>query len=133
MGTIVDDDVDTFARLAELAAETEDWEASTQFARKWLAVNPLNPAPHRLAATAADKSGDTTAALASYRALLQLDPIDPADAHFRYAVALYRSGDKAAAKRHTLLALEEAPRFLKAQRLLLKLVEVENASGGSSR
>ena len=130
---LVDDDIDSFARLAELAAEAEDWEASMKYARRWLAVNPLNPTPHRRAAEAAEKLGDVTGSLTSYRALLQLDPIDPADAHFRYAVALYRSGDKAAAKRHALLALEEAPRFLKAQRLLLKLVDGESSNGGSSR
>jgi hypothetical protein len=50
-----------------------------------------------------------------------LDPPDLADTHFRLARQLRRLGDQAAAKRQTLEALEEAPRFRDAQRLLLEL------------
>jgi hypothetical protein len=49
-----------------------------------------------------------------------LDPPDPAEAHYRLARLLHQAGDPAA-KRHVLQALEEAPRFREAHRLLLEI------------
>jgi hypothetical protein len=56
--------------------------------------------------------------------LLLLDPPDPADVHFRLARLLEQTGDPGA-KREVLEALEEAPRFLEAHRLLLRLARNE--------
>lgn len=117
------DDVGAFARLAELTAQDGDWEASRQAARQWLAVNPLLPGPHRVAAAAAEKLGDRPLAIGSYRALLLLDPIDPAELHLQLATALQQAGDLPAAKRHALLALEETPRFRAAHKRLLEIVD----------
>jgi tetratricopeptide (TPR) repeat protein len=64
-------------------------------------------------------------AIQAYRVLLQLDPPDPAEAHYRLAVLLHRQGDPGA-KRQVLQALEEAPRFRDALRLLLQ-INKENA------
>ena len=52
--------------------------------------------------------------------MLLFDPPDPADVHFRLARLLRQAGDPAA-KRQVLQALEEAPRFREAQRLLLDI------------
>jgi hypothetical protein len=52
--------------------------------------------------------------------MLLLDPPDPAEVHFRLARLLRKAGDPAA-KRHVLQALEEAPRFRDAHRLLLEI------------
>jgi tetratricopeptide (TPR) repeat protein len=117
------DDVVAFGRLAELTAANGDWEASRKVARKSLAVNPLLPGPHRAAAAAAEKLGDRPLAIDSYRALLLLDPIDPAQLHLDLATVLQQSGDLAAARRHALLALEETPRFRAAHRRLLEIVQ----------
>jgi hypothetical protein len=57
----------------------------------------------------------------SYRALLVLDPTDPADLHLELARVLRSQGRVSEAKRHVLQALEEAPRFREAQRELLSL------------
>ena len=116
------DDVAAFARLAELSVKDGDWELSRSLANRWLAVNPLQPGPHRTAALAAAKLGDPSLAIESYRALLQLDPIDPADLHLQLAGLLQQSGDLPAAKRHALLALEETPRFRAAHQRLLEIV-----------
>ena len=117
------DDVGAFARLADLAAADGDWDTMRNLARKWLAVNPLQPGPHRAAAAAAEKLGDKELAIDSYRALLLLDPIDPAQLHLDLATVLQQSGDLPAAKRHALLALEETPRFRPAHQRLLEIVE----------
>lgn len=128
-----DDSIDLFARLTELTSQAKEWEATRQLVQRWLAVSPLQPAPHRLAAAAAEELRDHGLAIGSYRALLLLDPIDVADLHLKMATALQRSGDLSAAKRHVLLALEEAPRFRAAhQRLLEILQEMEKSAEKST-
>jgi uncharacterized protein HemY len=52
--------------------------------------------------------------------MLLLDPPDPAGVHFSLARLLHKQRDDAA-KRHVLQALEEAPRFREAHRLLLEI------------
>lgn len=123
LAKLTDDNVDLFARLGELAGEANDWETVRQMARRWLAVNPLHSAPHRMAASAAEKLNDHHLASDSYRAQLLLDPIDAAELHLRLATSLQIVGDLAAAKRHALLALEEAPRFRAAHRRLLEIIK----------
>ncbi len=55
------------------------------------------------------------------QALLALNPVDKAEAHYQLAVAHHEAGDAANARREVLRALEEAPSFEKAQQLLLTL------------
>ena len=52
-----------------------------------------------------------------------MNPIDPADLNYRLSLQLYKVGDKAKALRHVLMALEEAPRYRLAHRLLLKITD----------
>ena len=52
--------------------------------------------------------------------MLKLDPENPADIHYRLARLLHETRDPAA-KREVLLALEEAPRFRAALKLLLQI------------
>ncbi len=116
------DDVGTFDRLTKLTLEAEEWDSTRKYAAQWLAVNPLIPEPHRRMAVAAEKLEDDDLATESYRALLALNPFDPAEAHFRLASALRRLGKLEEAKREVLLALEETPRYEAAQKLLLEIV-----------
>jgi tetratricopeptide (TPR) repeat protein len=125
------DSVDSIARLTELTSQAGDWDLTRNYALRWLAVNPLTPEPHRRAAEAAEHLDDFRLAIASHKALLALDPIDPADIHLRLATVWQRSGDLPAARRHALLALEETPRFRAAQRRLLEIV-AEMERGGSN-
>jgi hypothetical protein len=50
-----------------------------------------------------------------------MKPADPADVHFKLGRLLHQRADPEA-KRHVLLALEEAPRFRAAHELLLEIV-----------
>ena len=114
------DALDAYARLMELGAAAKDWGAVSTNAERYLAVNPLVPLPYRYLAQASEANGETQTALEAYETMLQLDPPDPAEAHYRIARLLHKSGD-AKAKRHVLQALEEAPRFRDAQKLLLEI------------
>jgi hypothetical protein len=89
----------------------------------------LTPAPHRAAAAAAEALGDEELAIGSYRALLLLEPFDPAEIHLKLATALEKRGELAAAKRHALLALDETPRFRAAYARLLAIVEKMEQNG----
>jgi tetratricopeptide (TPR) repeat protein len=124
------DNVEAFARLGEIGTASGDWELVRQSATHWLAVNPLVPEPHRLAANAAEELKDNDLAVASYRALLLLNPFDPAEAHFQLASALRQKGELDQAKREVLLALEETPRYKAAQKLLLEIVAADDGKEG---
>jgi len=55
------------------------------------------------------------------RALLALDPVDRAEAHYQLAFAYERAGNRSSAREQILYALEIAPNFQRAQELLLSL------------
>jgi tetratricopeptide (TPR) repeat protein len=122
------DAVPAYVRLMELGEKAGDWEAVLLNAQRMLAVNPLVPAPHRYLAQAAEKLGKNTEAIRAYEALLLFDTTDTAETHFRLAQLLLQADERDAAKRHVLMALEEAPRYLAAHGLLLKLTAGESVS-----
>ena len=55
------------------------------------------------------------------RAVLALDPVDRAEAHYQLAFAYERAGNRSSAREQILYALEIAPNFQAAQELLLSL------------
>jgi tetratricopeptide (TPR) repeat protein len=112
----------------EIGEGQGDWESVARNARRMLAVNPLVAAPHRYLAQAAEKLGRQDEAIRAYKALLLFDTTDSAETHFRLAQLLREAGNRVAAKRHVLQALEEAPRFLAAHRLLLELADGDVAA-----
>ena len=117
---------EAFERLIELARERQDWPEMLANAERYAGVNPLSPLPHRAKAEADEALGKKSVAIAGYRTVLQLDPLDPAEVHYRLARLLRETGDPAA-KRELLLALEEAPRFRAALKLLLEMQPAERA------
>jgi tetratricopeptide (TPR) repeat protein len=118
-----------YARLLELAEGAGDWHGVTKNARRLLAVNPLTPDPHRRLARAALQLGQRDVALASYRALALLSDTEQPEIHFQLGKLLHADGKREEARRELLRALEEAPRFLEAHRLLLELTESPGANG----
>jgi tetratricopeptide (TPR) repeat protein len=117
-----------YLRLLELDAAAGDWPNLEKNARRLLAVNPLIPTPHRQLAHASERLGNHAEAIAAYRALVLLDQTDPAEVHYRLARLLHQTGKAKEARREVLKALEEAPRFQEAHRLLLELVESKSES-----
>lgn len=118
----VDDEAtDAFLRLMELGSAEKEWKMVQRNAERYLAVNPLVPAPYRYLADASLALGDTSTGVVALRTLIQLDVPERTDAHYRLAELLHQRGDRAEAKRHVLMALEETPRYREALRLLLEL------------
>jgi hypothetical protein len=121
------DFVDLELRLIDLYTAQKSWPSVTKHAQRLLAINPLISAPYRALAEASAADGKPDIAIVANRDLLLLDPPDPAAVHFELARLLHARGDaEADAKRHVLQALEEAPRYRAAQRLLLE-IEQTNA------
>jgi tetratricopeptide (TPR) repeat protein len=121
LAAIDSDNTEAYARLMEVDDARGDWKGVAENAERFLAVNPLLALPYRELARASDQLDDTAPAIRSYQRLLLLDPPDPADVHYRLARLLHKTGDAAGAKRNVLQALEEAPRFPDALKLLLDI------------
>ena len=114
------DALPAYRRLLELQSADRDWQAAMKTARRVLAVQPLIAQPYRVLLQAAGELGQQQTAIAACRTLLNLQPDNPATVHFQLARLLHDQKDPAA-KRHLLLALEEAPRFRAAYELLLEM------------
>ncbi|MDA0807866.1 MAG: peptidase MA family metallohydrolase [Planctomycetota bacterium] len=114
-------------RLIELQTEASDWAALDQTTARLFAIDPLLEQPHSTRAIVAEKRNQPAVAARAFERLLLLEPDDPADIHYRFAKSLAAQGQYTEAKRQTLMALEEAPRFRDAHRLLLELVQQETA------
>ncbi len=119
-------------RIAEIDDKARDWARLADSARRLLAINPLIVAPHRWLAVAAEKLGLRDEAISEYRAWALLDTTDPAEIHFRLAQLLKASDHREAAKREVLQALEAAPRYRAAHKLLLELVGPDHSTSTPS-
>jgi tetratricopeptide (TPR) repeat protein len=67
-------------------------------------------------------------ALLEYQVALALNPHDKATAHYRIATAHNALGDRQASQGQLLLALDVAPNFRPAQRLLLELMRADSGN-----
>ena len=118
----VDDEAtEAYLRLMELGSAAKDWPLVIASCERFLGVNPLVPPPYRFLARAAGATGDDSTAVIAWRTLLQLEVPERAEANYELARLMFRRGDRDAARRHALLALEETPRFRQALNLLREI------------
>lgn len=124
LASIQPDAMDVYSRLMELDRAAENWEQLYNDAQQFLAVNPLLPRGHEQLAVSSARLKQPRDVISAQKALLQMDPADPAAAHYQLAIALRDIGKFQDAKLQVLMALESAPRYREAQRLLLELVQI---------
>jgi tetratricopeptide (TPR) repeat protein len=110
-----------YGRLMEIATEKKDWQQVIKYGEKAMAVYPMLAQLQWQLGRANEELGRDEQAIESYQRLLLLDPADPAEVNYRLG-RLLLANDPAAAKRHVLMALAEAPRFRDGLRLLLKII-----------
>ena len=94
--------------------------------RRWpelVAVDPFDAAAHSEVGRFALADGNVPAALQAFRVAVAAGAQDRAGAHADLGEALEKTGARDDAKRQALLALEVAPSYVRAQELLLRLVE----------
>jgi len=84
-------------------------------------VDPTDPAVHLELAELADARKESATAVREWRILVALDPPDPVIAYYRLARAELAVGNRDAARRAVLRALEQAPTYEPALELLLEL------------
>ena len=108
-------------REAELRREMGDAEGERDALRRAAEVFPFQLDLQTRRAEVAEQTGDPVEWVRARRAILGLDPVDRADAHFQLARALQAAGDLDDARTQVLRALEIAPTFDAALELLLEL------------
>ncbi len=112
--------------LRQLALQLQNAKRNDEALGVMQAINysdPLDGDSHLRFANAALAANRAQDALREYRALLALDTHDKATAYLGAARALRKLGDRAAARRNVLQALETAPYFRDAQQELLEMVD----------
>ncbi|MBN1569136.1 MAG: tetratricopeptide repeat protein [Acidobacteria bacterium] len=110
-------------KAAEIYGARSEWAPVARNLALSIYIHPYNPDVLKKLGDAAMKSSKWNEAISAFRALSGLNTSDAAGSHFDLARALLASGNKREAKRETLRALEIAPTFMEAQKLLLKLTE----------
>lgn len=109
------------ARLARTRNDAGDPAAAARILYSAMLVDPLDIELHGERGEALLAAGDAAGALREFTVAIDLEPHDMATAWFRMAKAQYELGNTAASQEHLLQALDIAPGFRPAQRLLLKL------------
>lgn len=117
------DAVEARLRLIELLTAAKDWKAVKDVADQVMAVNPLIPAPHRALASASAELQMRPVAIEAQRSLLLMDPLDRASNHYTLARLLLAENELKDARRQVVMALEQAPRYRDAHKLLLEIVD----------
>lgn len=109
--------------LARLYHEAGDDEKAMRYLLRSIDVEPYDREARALLADLFETQGRYEEAVNERRALLALDPVDKAAAYYGLASSLYKNRQISEAKRAVLQALELAPGYREAQKLLLQCVE----------
>jgi tetratricopeptide (TPR) repeat protein len=108
--------------IARLRQEKGDRERGLEALRASFYVSPFDYLAHTKAGEISTALQNHSQALEEYQVALALQPPNIAEANFNVASAFHLLGRNAEAKKSILRALEAAPRYEKAQELLLKIV-----------
>jgi tetratricopeptide (TPR) repeat protein len=121
LDAITDSHYKAHALLAQRLEEQGDIAGAAAALDDALYISPFDPALHEALARLYGRLGDRANVVRARRSLVALDPVDRPEALYQLALALVEAGDAASARREVLHALELAPRFQRAQELLLRL------------
>ena len=112
---------DAHVLLADLLLQTGDTARAADALEDAIYVSPYDIEQHRTLASLYSRLGNHRKAIRERLAVVALNPVDRAEAVYDLAVAYRDAGDIVNARRQVLRALEEAPHYENAQRLLLQL------------
>jgi len=114
---------------AEVLEELGDLAGAAEALERAVYIDPRDPALHERLAVRYGDQGRWREAARERQAVLALNPVDRAEAHFQLARAWFHAGDRAAARRAVLRALDIAPAFERAQELLLQIRGISPQGG----
>ena len=114
-------------RLITIYQEKGNWGKVAEYGEMVLSINPLLPSAQSIMAESSEQLKQPEIAVRALSALARMEPIDPAGLNYRMARSLTKLDRTAEAKEKLIAALDEAPRYRDAHRLLLTLVKKETA------
>jgi len=114
-------------QLAHLRRERGDHAAAAAALEAAIYIYPYDLDLHRDLAEQQARLGRWSETARARRAVLALDPVDRAEAHYQLALAYERAGNRSSAREQILYALEIAPNYFQAQSLLLSLHETSTS------
>jgi tetratricopeptide (TPR) repeat protein len=117
-----ENNVEAMKTLARLRLSQGDKKRTLEAMRATFYVAPFDYGMHTKAGELSLEQKDYGRALAEFQVSLALQPPNIAEANYNVASAFYALGKRPEAKKSILRALEAAPRYEKAQELLLKIV-----------
>jgi lipopolysaccharide biosynthesis regulator YciM len=112
---------DTLTHLADLEMAAGDKRAAAQTLQRINYIYLRDDQAHQKLGDLDLELGNLSGAVLEYQAVLAGKPVDPAGAHFQLAKALESAKRTAEAKDEVFAALEVAPEYKPAQKLLLEL------------
>jgi tetratricopeptide (TPR) repeat protein len=118
--------------LARLRAQRGDRAAAAAALEDAVYIYPYDLELHRDLARHQAELGNWSVVARERRALLALDPVDKAEAHYQLAHAYERAGNRSSAREQILYALEIAPNYQRAQELLLSLRKALPSASGTT-
>jgi hypothetical protein len=116
----------TLSKLASLEEELGHVKEAAATLDRINYIYPESEGLHRHLGELWLARGNYAGAVREYTAVLALKPLDKASAEFELAQAYFAAGEKDKAEESVLLALETAPGFRPAQKLLLQIKSVES-------
>ena len=124
-------DYDSAMILAVAALEEGDLERTDYYIDRAIQVDPYRTSVHELKASYAERIDDSALAVTEYEVLMKLDINDPVEARTNLAEAYLNNGQILQAKQNVLIALEIAPSYQRAQRVLLQSVDGAEVKGAN--
>ena len=117
-----ENNLDVLKDIARLRQKSGDNTRAVQALLMSFYISPFDYALHTTAGELSFTAKDYQQALTEFQVALALQPPNIAEANYNVATAFHALGRPQEAKRSVLHALEAAPRYEKAQELLLRIV-----------
>ena len=112
---------ETIKKLSKMLVEAGRKKDAADVLARLNYIYPLDNEAHQLLGSFWLEQGNASGAMREFRAVVAHNPIDPAEAHYDLARALNNNHQPDQAKDELFTALEAAPGYRPAQRLLLEL------------
>jgi cellulose synthase operon protein C len=124
---------ETLTKLASLEEELGNGKDAAATLDRINYIYPETEGLHRHLGELWLAQGNYAGAVREYSAVLALNPLDKASAEFDLAQAYFAAGQKDKAEESVLLALETAPGFRPAQKLLLQIKSEEGKGTAANK
>ena len=112
---------DSIVRLGKLLTEAGNGKEAAAILERLNYIYPLDNEQHQMLGSLWMDQGNVAGAIREFGAVVAHNPIDPAEAHYQLARAFYLDHQSAKAQDELVSALEAAPTYRPAQKLLLEL------------